>query len=268
MRDFVKIHKDRIEFLDSRYYLHAVTGNFYPSVTTILEAYPKNAQFFEWLKRAGEDADEIRDEAGRKGSVVHQLTEDYDNGKECSILDDYGNAQYKQIEWAMFERYVDFRTRYPQFTIDAIELNYVSVKNGFGGTLDRVFDMDGKKWLVDIKTSNAIHPHYWLQLAAYVAMYEELNPTTKIDQVGILWLNAKTRTEGAGKSTQGVGWKLQEPEYSISYYWELFKNIYTTWQHENKNTKPKNISYQLRHKNNNNGTEEINSTHSDLQEIR
>lgn len=65
MREFIKITKDRIEFLDSRFYQHA-NGNFYPSVTTILDAYPKSAAFYEWLKKAGEDADEIRDEAGRK----------------------------------------------------------------------------------------------------------------------------------------------------------------------------------------------------------
>lgn len=265
MRDFIKITKDRIEFLDSRFYLHA-NGNYYPSVTTILDAYPKSAQFFEWLKKAGEDADEIRDEAGRKGSNVHQLCEDYDNGRECTILDPWGQAQYKQIEWAMFERYVDFRARYPQYILTANELHYISTQYGFAGTLDRVFEVNGELWLIDIKTSNALHNHYWLQLAAYAKMWDEVNQV-KIKRAGVLWLNAKTRTEGANKAIQGIGWKLHEPEYGLDHYWGVFNSVYATWMEENKTMKPRNFSYQLKHKISENGTEKISSANSDLQEI-
>lgn len=262
MRDLTLITKDRIEFLDSRYYLHA-NGNFYPSVTTILDAYPKSAAFYEWLKKMGDDADEVRDEAGRKGSVVHQLTEDYDSEIECHILDAYGKAQYKEIEWAMFERYVEFRTRFP-FEIIASELHYISPSLGFAGTLDRVFMIDGKRVLVDIKTSNSLHNHYWLQMAAYKQLWDEVNPLEKIDAIRILWLNASTRTEGTGKAIQGIKWKLQEPDYGLDHYWKLFQSVYLTWQEENRTTKPRNRSYSLTHKINLNGKEEIGSSVSNL----
>lgn len=264
MREFIKITKDRIEFLDSRFYQHS-NGNFYPSVTTILDAYPKSVAFYEWLKKMGEDADEIRDEAGRKGSAVHQLTEDYDRGLECMMVDDFGNPKYKQIEWAMFERYVEFRQKH-DFEMIANEVHYISPKYGFAGTLDRVFKKDGKYFLVDIKTANSLHNHYWLQMAAYKMLWNEVNEI-KIDEIRILWLNAKTRTDGAGKSIQGVGWKLQEPEYSTDHYWGVFQSVYKTWMEENRNTKPRNTSYQLTHKIQINGTEEINSEVSDLQKV-
>jgi len=61
---------NRIEFLDSRFYRDTRTGAMVPSVTTLLEAWPKGAQYYEWLKKNGENADAIRDEAGR------ELTED------------------------------------------------------------------------------------------------------------------------------------------------------------------------------------------------
>lgn len=267
MRDFINIdlEKNRIEFTDSRFYQHA-NGNFYPSVTTILDAYPKSAAFFEWLKKNGEDSDEIRDEAGRKGSVVHQLCEDYDAGLECSILNEFGQAQYKQIEWAMLERYVEFRTRFP-YELIANELHYISPVFGFAGTLDRVFKVDNKRILLDIKTSNALHNHYWLQMAAYKQLWDEVNPNEKIDEIRILWLNAKTRTEGTGKTIQGVGWQLKEPEYGIDHYWKLFQSVYMTWQAENGTMKPRNTSYNLKHnlKGLNNGNEKINRPHSDLQ---
>lgn len=264
MRDFtiLDLEKNRIEFLDSRYYLHA-NGNFYPSVTTILEAYPKSAAFYEWLKKAGEDADEIRDEAGRKGSAVHNLCEAYDKGFECSIMIG-ATAQYKEIEWAMFERYVEFREKF-KYELVANELHYISPQFGFAGTLDRVFRVDGKLVLVDIKTSNALHNHYWLQQAAYKAMWDEVN-TEKISAIKILWLGAKTRTEGTAKAIQGIGWQLKEPEYGTEHYWEVFKSVYKLWQEENKTTKPKNRVYNLSHQINiiQNGNEKKHSTVSDL----
>lgn len=264
MREFVKITKDRIEFLDSRYYLHA-NGNFYPSVTTKLEAYPKGPAFYEWLKRAGEDADEIRDEAGRKGSAVHQLCEDFDSGLECHIHNEFGNAQYKEIEWAMFERYVEFRTKFP-YELVANELHYISPAFGFAGTLDRVFRVDGKLVLVDIKTSNALHNHFWLQLAAYKYLYDEVNQE-KIDSVRVLWLGAKTRTEGTKKAIQGIGWQLKEPEYGIEHYWTLFQNVSKLWDEENRSTKPRNRSYNLSHQiKNPNGTEKKHLQIGDLSE--
>lgn len=269
MREFTKIspEKNRIEFTDSRFYQHA-NGNFYPSVTTILDAYPKSAAFFEWLKKAGEDADEIRDEAGRKGSAVHQLCEDYDAELECSILNDFGKPQYKQIEWAMFERYVEFRSRF-KYELVANELHYISPVLGFAGTLDRVFRVDGKLVLIDIKTSNALHNHYWLQQAAYKAMWDEVNEE-KIDQIKILWLNAKTRTEGKGTTIQGIGWQLKESDYGTDHYWNIFQSVYKLWQEENRGMKPRNTSYQITHniKMNLNGNKEINRPVSNLQESK
>ena len=260
MRDFTSIdlEKNRIDFIDSRFYLHA-NGNFYPSVTTILDAYPKTYAFYEWLKKAGEDADEIRDEAGRKGSEVHQLCEDYDAGLQCSMLSEYFKPKYKQIEWAMFERYVEFREKF-KYELVANELHYISPVFGFAGTLDRVFRVDGKLILVDIKTGNAIHNHFWLQQAAYKAMWDEVNEE-KISAIKILWLNAKTRTEGTAKAVQGIGWQLKEAEYGTEHYWGVFQSVFKLWQEENRSIKPKNTSYNLSHQLNlnGNGHEKINS---------
>lgn len=43
------VPSNQITFLDSRFYITA-EGDYVPSVTTYLEAYPKSPQFFEWLK--------------------------------------------------------------------------------------------------------------------------------------------------------------------------------------------------------------------------
>jgi hypothetical protein len=117
--------------LDARFY-YTEHGDFVPSVTTILEAYPKDAHFYKWLKEVGTDADAIRDEAGRRGSVVHQLTEMYDNGEDVSLLNVDGNLQYKMLEWSMFERYVEFCNKFKPKIIMS-EQNIVSPFLGFAG---------------------------------------------------------------------------------------------------------------------------------------
>jgi hypothetical protein len=226
-----------------------------PSVTTILDCYPKGAGYYQWLKKVGEDADEIRDEAGDSGSVVHKMTEYFDFGNEINLLDANGLPVCKQSEWAMFERYVDFIRRFSP-EIHYIEIDYCSEQLGFGGTLDRVLTMNGKNYIVDIKTGNNLYESYWVQQAAYKKLFEEMlakksaYKKIKIDDVGVLWLNAKTKTEGKKDAIQGVGWQLilRGGNEEIEKDWEVFCATKKLWDATNKNSTPKNYSYSLTHK--------------------
>jgi hypothetical protein len=235
----------QLTMLDARFYY--AEGNFYPSVTTILEAYPKDAAYFKWIKEVGTDADTIRDEAGRRGSVVHDLTERYDNGEEVSLLNMDGNLQFKMSEWAMFERYVDFINRFkPDYIMN--EQNFVSARLGFAGTIDRLAMLDGKLTLIDIKTSNNIHDSYWLQLAAYAALVHDMTDF-QIEQYGILHLNAKTRTNGTKGAVQGIGWQLLKKDvFEAGQDYELFLVTKQLWEVQNKDAKPRQVSYTIKHK--------------------
>jgi hypothetical protein len=239
-----QINNKQLTFLDSRFY-STEDGGFVPSVTTILECYPKGAAYYNWLKENGKDADEIRDEAGRRGSVVHKLTEFYDAGYEVSLINPQGQIEYKLNEWSMFERYVNFRNRF-QFVTDSIELNIISKELGYAGTIDRIIDMDGEKILLDIKTSNAIYPSYWLQLAAYRSLLMN-KAGIRVNKVAILWLNAKTRTEGKKGDIQGIGWQLITKDDTDNEL-ELFKATHNLWAAENTTSKPKSLTYQISHK--------------------
>jgi hypothetical protein len=239
-----QINNKQLTFLDSRFY-STEDGGFVPSVTTILECYPKGAAYYNWLKENGKDADEIRDEAGRRGSVVHKLTEFYDAGYEVSLINPQGQIEYKLNEWSMFERYVNFRNRF-QFVTDSIELNIISKELGYAGTIDRIIDMDGEKILLDIKTSNAIYPSYWLQLAAYRSLL--MNKVgIRVNKVAILWLNAKTRTEGKKGDVQGIGWQLITKD-DTNKELQLFNATLNLWAAENTTSKPKSLTYQISHK--------------------
>lgn len=237
------IDKKQITFLDQRFYGNDSDG-YVPSVTTILNAYPKDAGFYQWIKSVGEDADTIRDEAGKRGSIVHELTEKYDNGEEINFLNGSGSINFKLAEWAMFEKYVDFVKRYNPKN-DLIEQNYINYDLAFAGTIDRVIDINGKKILMDIKTSNAVHESYWLQLAAYRELLR-INDV-RVDEVAILWLNAKTRTMGTKGAMQGIGWQLIS-RADTSHDWELFRYTQELWLAQNRDIQPRKLSYQLTHK--------------------
>lgn len=243
---------ERIQFLDSRFY--KAGEGFVPSVTTILEAYPKGANYYEWLKRNGENADEIRDEAGRRGSVVHKATELLDQGIDLRLMDDHGNPQYKLKEWAMIDRYHDFRNRFPA-TVHAVELNMVSSKLGYGGTLDRVFTIhhDGITYLTDIKTSADIYDSYWMQQAAYLNLLQytghiaTLFPDTEIPEIrlAILWLNAKTRAYKEGVM-QGPGWQFLTQKQETGDILDMFNCVHAVWLKANEGVMPKTTSYSLK----------------------
>lgn len=258
-----KIENGAVTFLDNRFYHDEADNVWVPSVTTILQAYPKDAHFFSWLKQVGEEADAIRDEAGRRGSIVHKLTERYDAGEEISLLTNGGNLEYKLSEWAMFERYVDFREKYP-FEVLYSELTCIEDNGKFAGTIDRVIEYEGENYLLDIKTSNAIHDHYWLQLAAYHELFNQfwgyypkkanrhLDGSVvagPIQKRAILWLNAKTRTYGKNGAIQGPGWQLiirEEKEHKKDL--DLFNATMKLWQAQNKTIKPRQSTYQITHK--------------------
>lgn len=242
----------RIEYLDSRFYLHKGTGVLKPSVTTILDAtYPKSAGFHEWLKRVGGDADEIRDEAGRRGSVVHNLTESLDRGNEVVLASLDEGPKFKLVEAAMFERYVEFRQRHPA-KIEEIEMHLIDKDLEFAGTLDRVMMINGDRWIIDIKTSNAVYDQYELQLIAYWQLYCKIKKIPEHEalkiRLGVLHLNASTRTYGKGDAIQGPGWQLVETWNSKEFLIDLWAAQQVMWNAIKATVKPKHLSYKLSHK--------------------
>ena len=241
----IDTNNKQITFIDNRFY-STESGEYVPSVTTILNAYPKDAGYYQWLKSVGEEADTIRDEAGKRGSIVHELTEKFDCGEEINLLDNGGRIGYKLSEWSMFERYVDFRSRF-ELENELIEFNIIAPELGFAGTIDRVINMNGKRYLVDIKTSNAIYDSYWLQLSAYKKMIEYIGQN--IDEVAILWLNAKTRTNGTKGAIQGIGWQfVTRSPNDTENDWKLFQATKQLWHAQNGNLIPRKQVYSLSHK--------------------
>jgi hypothetical protein len=158
-----------------------------PSVTTVLGVLDKSGPLVGWAKRetaacavrnldtlaqmrqtGGPEAavnwlkaipDYRRDSAADMGTRVHALVEQLARGVEPTV-----GAE----EAPFVDAYRDFlRAFRPRFL--AAEEMVVSLRHGYGGTLDAIAEIDGERWLLDVKTGSGIYSEAGLQMAAYAA---------------------------------------------------------------------------------------------------
>lgn len=232
----------QINFLDERFYtIDQIT--YYPSVTTVLEVWPKGNGYIQWLKDLGHNADVVVKKAGEQGTVVHNLIDKYLGGSNVTWCNEGGIPVYSLEEWMMFLKFVDFFETYKPKIITHEE-QIVSETMGLGGTIDLVCNIGDEIWLIDNKTSNAIHTSYELQMAAYAMMWNEKYPKRKIDRTGVMWLKAPTRGgDKSGNKIQGKGWQVKEFDRHYTASYKLFQHARAIWDEENPNYVPKNIIY-------------------------
>ena len=223
----------QINILDSRFYKR--NDKYYPSVTSILNYFPKNKFFHEWLKDVGHNADIIASKAASEGTQVHTAIDNFLQGNEINWLDEYGNAKYSLEVWKMILKFAEFwNTHKPELITS--EYHLFSDKHEYAGTSDLVIKLKDQIWLLDIKTSNSLHTSYDLQIASYAKAWNETHDTL-IERTGILWLKAATRGEGKKDTIQGKGWQLKTID-NIDNNFEMFLKIYDIYKLENPETKP------------------------------
>ena len=224
-------HK-QITLPDGRYYQR--NGEYYPSVTYVLSHYPKGKFFEDWLKKVGYSADYIVKKASEEGTQVHEMIEEYLNGKELRFLE-HGIPVYDINVWQMFLKFVEFWEEYKPTLIEA-EVHLFSDKLKIAGTCDMVCEINGELWVIDFKTSNHLQTTYDLQAAIYAQCFEECFGK-KVDRTGILWLKSSKRKAAKGK-IQGKGWEMYESPRSQEENLDIYRAVRTLFDLENPNHKP------------------------------
>lgn len=146
-------------------------GSKVPSVTTVLGWY-KKPQLAEWRKRLGEEeVKKVLKRTSERGTRVHAICEDYLHNKQIDTktVNPFSLGMFKTIQ-----KFVD--------RIDnvlGIELQMFSEHLGVAGTADVIADFDGRRSIIDFKTSDKPKKPEWIdtyfmQLSIYAVMYEEL----------------------------------------------------------------------------------------------
>ncbi len=119
-----------------------------------------------------------RDSAAALGNRVHSLCEMYWTDANPTVLQDEYPA------WSAFNHWL--KAYSPQMLLT--EMNVYSEVHRYAGILDLLVIIDGKTYLVDLKTSNRVSSGMFIQVAGYAIAYEEMTGTPIIN-AGILRLD-------------------------------------------------------------------------------
>jgi hypothetical protein len=224
----------RVSVLDNRFYTRF--DEYYPSVTNILQFMPKGKFFETWLKDVGHNADLIARKAADEGTQVHDAIEKYVAGEKITWLNDEGYSNYSLDVWKLILKFHEFWSIYKP-TLLASEIHLFSDKYKYAGTCDLVVEIEGVRWLLDIKTSKSIHTAMDLQLAAYAQAWDETFEE-KIEKTGIIWLKSSKQKEGKKGTMQGKGWEIYQPSRTFEENLKLFNNIHELYKLEHPDPKP------------------------------
>lgn len=132
-----------------------------PRVTEILSTMIHSDAIVQWANSLGfrhMSYKETLEKAANIGTITHEAIENfYKNGEKSDAV-----SFLAFLSW--------YESVSENHTITSILLEEPLTCEYYGGTCDAVIDIDGRKYLVDYKTSNHITFKYALQLGAYIYM--------------------------------------------------------------------------------------------------
>ena len=177
------IDSETINF-ESNYYFN---NRKVPRVTHILSRCIHNDGLMYWANSLGfkrQSYSKTLKQAADIGSQCHESIDTFLNGNAITepfnIMAEASNAYQSFLRW-----YNDVSSC---AEIKNIFHEKSLVCKYFGGTLDGLYQINGKTYIVDYKTSNHITYNYCLQLAAYIFMLETIENIT-VDGCIILQLS-------------------------------------------------------------------------------
>ena len=141
-----------------------------PSVTTILSATQseeKKESLAKWKQKVGENkADEIRDQAAERGTIMHRIIEGHLLGQRHADLSDLG-----QNAGTMAQKIIDEGLEGHMNEIWGSEIT-IYYPGLFAGATDLAGIYEGRESIIDFKQSNKLKRREWIedyfiQLAAY-----------------------------------------------------------------------------------------------------
>ena len=230
---------ERITLFDERYYKITTENDqvYLPSVTWILNSYPKDIIFNKWLANHGwEESEKIKEEAMDRGSKVHNAIEDMLHGAKLTYATPYysqrsqENVPLNDNEW---KHLISFTNAWNdlQSRLVVTEREVYSLKYGYGGTVDAILEQNGMLIVADWKTSSGIYPTYTMQIAAYIRAIEEMVPELK----GVITEGIIIRTNTRHK----VGYELVSiKDDAIEENFQNFLSVKKIWEIDNKDKSP------------------------------
>lgn len=161
-----------------------------------------------------------RDKAADIGTLCHYWIEQYAKAKisNGTYLPSYQNEQVEKmvlkfIEWAEAQN----------VTFLLSEQRIYSAKHWYGGTMDLLIEIDGKKYIADVKTSSGIYATFFIQMAGYHIALQEHNKVE--DLAGYTVINIPKEFDAQGNAKIEIQTKHDPSEHQIAFLacLDLFK---------------------------------------------
>lgn len=233
------VKKDLVQITttDERWY-QSKGENYVPSVTWVCSFYPKGIGFMKWLASKGWDESEsIKESAGEKGSKIHQAIESLNNGKKInhdSLILNPKNGEKEELTGEEYEAVVSYADWFTSAKPKIIKAEHSIINKRYGGTIDIIAEIDGQKWIIDVKSSQYIWAEHKLQISAY----KHAMPKPEEYKIAII----------------NVGYQRNKKKYKfteIEDKMDLFNSAYKIWEEEVSQKNPKQINLPLSIKLNN-----------------
>jgi hypothetical protein len=167
----------KVEYLKSEHQEYTINGRKVKGASTIAKKGDDGGSFLiKWANKLGLQG--ICSEAYMRhtaniGTIAHKMVELHLNdrcyeGIKVDVFDEYQSHEsfcvYRHYSEIAFEKYLMWRIKNQSFTPIFTEKALVNYELGYGGTIDIYGELDGRKVLIDIKTSNSIYKSHRLQV--------------------------------------------------------------------------------------------------------
>jgi hypothetical protein len=208
-------------------HIHTYDGKNLHGVTSVLKMWGDPGSLINWAANQAVDAIErgeapeearkahlkVRDKAGDKGKEVHGQLEELLNiwiaeGQMRLSDDPIVNAV---LEWMRSEGYTPVRTEVAVYNLDL----------WYGGIFDAVVEKEGKRYILDFKTSGSVQTKFFYQCGAYSLAIKDMKKEAEIGGAVIVHI------------PRGVSFKPDTNiyvRYDIEQLEDAFKNILSVYK--------------------------------------
>jgi len=193
-------------------------GMKYVGVTTPLGLWGDKGGMIHaaWkLGMEGENYREIWHGAANAGTLAHELVDAYLHDKpepdmSMHLPEIVGKAETAYLGFLQWATLVNFK-------VIMTEQSLYDEVLGLAGTPD-LAAIQGKRCIIDWKTSKVIYPEYWAQVSAYKYLWEATYPDQPIEECYILQLN---------KEDGGFAYHHKP---NLAPYWEFYCHVLAAYR--------------------------------------
>lgn len=202
---------------------------YVPSVTTVIGVMPKESLIY-WANSLGWKRKSVSKEleyAANVGTTVHEYIEkiitndkvnnDYNEAKieydiKFNYITETKNALLSFLDWYKINRN----------DLELIEIEKSMSGNTYGGTCDMICKYKDQLMIFDFKTSSDFYFSMFVQLAAYVRLYENYSDDI-VKDVAVLRMDKKNGEIAKFKRLSDI------PNGDIDYYYYVFEQCLNMW---------------------------------------